>query len=89
MFNNEMKSFKRKVEDEMKLFFGLTPNEVKDEITRMKNEYGKFCDMDKTTFHEVFSPEYKDILMRYKTLSYFNGIYERLLELEEFFKEGI
>lgn len=89
MFNNEMKSFKRKVEDEMKSFFGLTPNEVKDEIIRMKNEYGKFCDMDKTTFSEVFSPEYKDILMRYKTLSYFNGIYERLLELEEFFKEGI
>ena len=89
MFNNEMKSFKRKVEDEMKLFFGLTPKEVKNEITRMKNEYGKFCDMDKTTFREVFSPEYKDILMRYKTLSYFNGIYERLLELEEFFKEGI
>ena len=33
MFNNEMKSFKRKVEDEMKLFFGLTPKEVKNEIS--------------------------------------------------------
>ena len=89
MFKNELQDFKKKVENEMKSFFNMTPEEVREKIVAMKEEYGKFCDLDKDTFNGMFSPEYKQILMEYKTLCYFDGIYERLLDIEEFFEEGL
>lgn len=87
MFKNELNSFKKKVEDEIKLFFNMTPERVSDEIVSMKEEYGKFLDLDKDTYRDVFIKEHKDILMKYKTLVYFDGIYKRLLDIEKFCEE--
>ena len=87
MFDNELKEFKKKVEDEMMSFFNLTPDGVSDEIQSMKIEYGKFLDLDNDTYRDVFVREYKDILMKYKTLVYFDGVYQRLLGIQKFSEE--
>lgn len=87
MFKNELNGFKKKVEDEIKSFFNMTPEMVSDEIISMKEEYGKFLDLDKDAYKDVFIKEHKDILMKYKTLVYFDGIYKRLLDIEKFCEE--
>ena len=89
MFDKELSSFKKKVEEEMKYFFNMSPEEVSEEIKKMRDEYGRFCDLDNTSYKEVFGPEYKDILMKYKTLSYFRETYDKLLEIENFLKEDL
>ncbi len=87
MFKNELNGFKKKVEDEIESFFDMTPEEVSNEIVSMKEEYGKFLDLDNDTYRDVFIKEHKDILMKYKTLVYFDGIYKRLLDIEKFCEE--
>lgn len=89
VFNKELTNFKKKVEEAMKYFFNFTPEEVLEEIEKIKNEYGKFCDLDNTSFREVLVPKYKDILMKYKTLVYFRETYDKLLEIENFLKEDL
>lgn len=84
VFKNELNTFKKKVEEEIKSFFGMTPEQVSSEIENMRNEYGSFLDLDKDTYRDVFTKGYKDILMKYKTLVYFDGIYTRLLDIEKF-----
>lgn len=87
MFKNELNSFKKKVEDEIWSFFHLKPEQVIAEINSMVLEYGKFLDLDRDTYRDVFTREHKDILMKYKTLVYFDGIYKRLLDIERFCEE--
>lgn len=89
MFNKEVDIFKKKVEEEMKSFFGLTPKGIAEEIASMKEKYFPFCNLDEDSLYETLSPEYKEILVKYKTLAYFNGIYNSLLDLEKFLKRGI
>ena len=88
MFIEEVENFKKKVEGEMKAFFGFAPKQVSDEIVSMRNEYMEFCDLDGDSLCDNLSPEYKEILMRYKTLLYFDTIYGELLDLEDYLKNG-
>lgn len=88
MFTKELNEFKKKVENEMIRFFGYTPNQVMDEIIKMKETYMEFCDLDGDSLYGNLSPEYKEILVKYKTLLYFNEIYGSLLELEDFVTKG-
>lgn len=88
MFKKELCAFKNKVVEEMDLFFKMTPEQVSNELNEMKNKYDAFCHFDSCDLKEL-SNEYKDIVVKYKTLLYFNGIYERLVDLENFFNEGV
>ena len=87
MFANELKTFKQKVVSEMWTFFKKTPEQVDERIASMQEEYGKFCDLDRDTFNTSLSSEYKSILMEYKTMCYFSGIFHKLIEIETFFNE--
>lgn len=88
MFKSELENFKQKVAKETKAFFNLTPEQLSDEILSMREKYMEFCDLDEDSLLDNFSPEYKDVLAKYKTLLYFYTIWSGLLELEEFLKNG-
>lgn len=88
MFKNEIESFKRKVAKETKAFFNLAPEQLGEEILKMRTEYMEFCDLDGDSILDDLSPEYKEILVKYKTLLYFYKIWGGLLDLEDFLKNG-
>lgn len=88
MFINEIEKFKSTVEDTIKAFFNYTPEEVKDEIKMLEGIYSKKYDLEKVEYINV-PPDTRDVLLRYRTLKYFDSVWTKTKELYDFLKIGV
>ena len=79
MFVKELDKFKKEVENTIQSFFQCTP----EELTQMRMSMLKFygTEMDECDYKDM-NPSYRDELMKYKTVKYFDNVYAKLLELE-------
>ena len=87
MFLRDCAKFKSTVEETMKSFFNMTPEQVDQNILVIEKMYSNRYDLDKVDIRNV-APEYREIVMRYKTLKYFSNAYKKIIDLYNFLKEG-
>ena len=87
MFLKDFDKFKIIVEDTMQTFFEMTPEQVKQNIAVIEKMYSSKYDLDKVDYKNI-DPDVRDIILRYRTLKYFDGIYDKVMELHNFLKEG-
>ena len=87
MFLKDIEKFKTTVEKSMDSFFGFTPEQVKENIQVIERMYGQMYDLEKISFKSI-RPDLKEILLRYRTLKYFDSVYDKTMQLYEFLKKG-
>lgn len=87
MFLKEIEQFKSTVENTIHLFFNLTPEEMKDEIERIENIYSMKYDLSKVAYIDV-PQDTREVLLKYRTMKYFNSVHTKMMELYDFLKEG-
>lgn len=87
MFLKDIEKFKTTVEKTMYSFFGFTPEQVKENVEVIERMYGKMYDLEKISFNSI-RPDLKEILLRYRTLKYFDTVYDRTMQLYDFLKKG-
>ena len=87
MFLKDIEKFKKTVESTMKAFFNYTPEEVEEDIARIEGIYSKKYNLDVVEFKNVDSNT-KEVILRYRTLKYFDSVYKKTMELYEFLKSG-
>lgn len=87
MFLKDIEEFKITVEKSIDSFFGFTPQQMKENILVIEKLYGQMYDLEKISFKSI-RPDLKEVLMRYRTLKYFNSVYDKTMELYDFLKKG-
>ena len=87
MFLKDIEKFKRTVENSMKSFFNFTPEQVEENIKIIEAMYSDKYKLDTIDFKYVNS-ETREIILRYRTLKYFDSVYKKTLELYDFLKTG-
>ena len=85
MFVKDFKKFKSTIEKNISDMFHCTPDEAYEmECELARKFFGKY-DLSVIQFNHI-NPDDRTDLMKYKTLHYFNTIYDKALDLEEALK---
>ena len=87
MFLKDVEKFKVTVENTMKSFFNFTPEQVKENIKIIEDMYSSKYKLDTIDFKNV-DTETREIILRYRTLKYFDSVYNKTMELYDFLKLG-
>ena len=82
MFVKDLDKFEKGVVETIHRFFNMEPQELKNVMERLENEYGKLYDLNVVSIKNVRT-ENKDAVMLYKTMKYFHNIYVKMQELKE------
>ena len=81
MFVKEYDKFKKDVKQTIFAFFRMEPEQLSFEIEEYHKKYDKLYNLDTVSYKDV-RPELKDMIMKYRTMVYFNNIWIKLNELE-------
>ena len=82
MFLDSIDKLYNNVQKATKQFLSIDCNELQNSITAMRNFYINEFDIDTDDYNKV-PDAYKEVYVKYKTLKYFNNIYNKLVELRQ------